>query len=779
MVTRFGILCLTCFLVVVDCRAAVATRPGWSLAPGAEDLIQSGSWSCVSQVTANPNSLTIAAGASFVTPVNTSGPRLVASGDFSVLASLSAPSSTGTYLTLVGTLSTGPNFWNGLKRLDVGTSNGSISVNYWMGDSSSAVAQGFPLPPGSGDPVNFEVARIGAEIVVFANGAEAGRFADPGIFNSGQVYLGFNAAPQNTLNVLALAAAVPSGGSSKLSLFSSYLQVVPRTGSAIRDIAGQRGFLVGAAVNPSLLSVDAYARTLGSEFNMVVPENAMKFAETQPARDRYNFCAADQVVAFAEANGMKIRGHNLVWQQDLPTWLTQGKFSSDEAAQILHDHIATVAGRYKGKLVAWDVVNEAIAYGAPYGPQPSYWLTTLGSGYVDQAFRWAREADPTAKLFYNDTGGEGLGAKSDAVYNLVQGLISRGVPIDGIGLQMHVTTTPPSTDSISANLKRLAALGLEIHITEMDVRVPVPATAANLAAQATAYKNVVSACLANTNCTSLLTWGVSDANSWIPGAYPGFGAALLFDQQFQPKPARSAVVEALAPPADAVLISNGGIVIHGGTSLNVSPGSLIDLYGSNLATRTVSAPAGGATLPVSLGGVEVTINGIPAPLLYVSPTLIILQVPYAAGIGSAPAVVTSNGISSTPASLNIQLAAPSILTYGANRAVVRNQDNSVNSSSNCGVPGTYATAYLIGSGPLDNPISTGSVATAVPLSSETLTTTATLGGTNIPVTFAGMAPGFVGLMQVNFQVPTQPGDLLLEVTIGTARSNQALFCVAR
>jgi endo-1,4-beta-xylanase len=538
---------LACLGAAPNLCAALSPRAGWSLAPGAGDLIQTGSWNCVSQVAANANSLTIAAGASFVTPINTSGPRLQVAGDFSVLATLSAPASTGTYLTLVGTLHTGTAFWTGLKRLDVGTSNGSISINYWLGDSASAVAQGFPLPSGTGDPFNLEVARIGAQIVVFVNGSEAGRLADPGIFDSDQVYLGFNAAPQNTLAVLALAAAIPVAGSSKVSLFSSYLQVAPRTGSGLRDLAGPHGFLVGAAVNPSLLSMDAYARTLGSEFNLVVPENAMKFAETEPGPGQYNFCAADQVVAFAQANGMKIRGHNLVWQQDLPAWLTQGKYSIDEAAKILQDHISTVAGRYKGKLIAWDVVNEAIAYGPPYGPQPSYWLTTLGSGYIDQAFRWARDADPAAKLFYNDTGGEGLGAKSDAVYNLVAGMVSRGVPIDGVGLQMHVTAAgAPGSSTISSNIKRLGALGLEVQITEMDVRLPVPSSASDLAAQATVYQNVFSACIENHNCTAVLTWGVSDANSWIPSAFPGFGSALLFDQQFLAKPAVAAVGGLLA-----------------------------------------------------------------------------------------------------------------------------------------------------------------------------------------------------------------------------------------
>jgi len=741
---------------------ALSPRSGWNLAKGAEDLIQSGSWSCVSQVTANLQSLTIAATTGFVTPINTSGPRLLVDGDFSVLATLSAANSTGTYVTLVGTLHTGTDFWTGLKRLDVGISNGNFAVNYWTGDSANPISQTFKPAAPLTDPITLEAARIGNQIVIFANGAEAGRFADPGLFNSGQVYLGFNVAPQNTLTVKALAAAIPSFSAFTLTPFSSYLQIVARNGKGLRDLADQRGFLIGAAVDPTLFVNDSYARTLANEFNLVVAENAMKFGPTEPARGQYNFCAADQIVAFAKANGMKIRGHNMVWQQSLPTWLTQGKFSASEASQILHDHITAVASHYRGQVFAWDVVNEAIAYGAPYGPQPSYWLTTLGDGYIDQAFRWTREADPAAKLFYNDTGGEGLGAKSDAVYNLVSGLISRGVPLDGVGLQMHVSLAgAPTAAALTSNLKRLAALGLEIHITEMDVRIPVPATAADLAAQATVYQTVLSTCQANSSCTALLTWGVSDANSWIPGAYPGFGAALLFDPQFQPKPARDALAALLPPPPGSVVISDGGVVIHGGSSRNVSPGSLVDAYGANLGATT-----------------QLTVNGASAPLIYVSPTFLIFQLPYATDLGTAKIATFANGMPTATSTANVQAAAPNVLVYGTNRAVIQNQNYSVNSELNCAGPGTYAMAYLIGSGPLDNPIATGAVAPSSPLSRETLPTTVTVGGADAPVTFAGMAPGFTGLMQVNFQVPAvAAGDQPFQVTIGGVASNQPLFCV--
>ncbi len=770
---RFLRLLLVAGLAISSAHGASSPHSGWTLVPGAEDLIAAGAWSCVSQVSAGANALTISAGSSYVTPVNTSGPRLAVQGDFSVLATISAATDAGAFLTLEGALSTGPNFWNGLKRLDLGIGGGGIQVNWWTGDSATPGAQSFPLPSGTSGPIPLEAARIGTQLVFFAGGTELGRIDDPGIFASGRVYLGFNVAPQNTLTVSALAAAMPSDGSSTVTLSSASLQTIPRTGTALRDLAGASGFLVGAAVNPSLLSNSAYAQTLGREFNLIVPENVLKFDATEPAPFQYSFCAADQLVAFAQANGMKMRGHNLVWHQQIPSWVTNGNYTPDQAANILHDHIVTVAGRYQGKLIDWDVVNEGIANSPPYGLQPSYWLTQLGSGYIDQAFLWAHDADPTAKLFYNDYGGEGLGAKSDAIYNMVKGMLGRGVPIDGVGLEMHLTLNgAPSFDSLSANIQRLGALGLQVHITELDVRLPVPASDANLAAQAQIYQNVAAACLANANCTAMLTWGISDAYSWIPGSFPGFGAALMFDQLFLPKPNYSAVWGLLAPLSSSVQIATDGtgVLIHGGTSTNLSPGSLVDISGANLATITASAPAGAAALPLTLAGTQVSINGAAAPLLYVSPSLIVAQVPYEIAPGAATAVVTNNGTVGNPASTAVQVAAPSIFTDASGHAL----------ATNCTAPGNFATVYLTGSGPLDNPIPTGTVAPLSPPSSETLTTAVTLGGQPAMLMSALMTPGMVGVLQVTFAIPPLPaGDAQVMVSIGDAQSNQALFCVSQ
>jgi endo-1,4-beta-xylanase len=763
--------------------AAVTPHSNWQLVPGAEDLIKTGNWACVSGVSAASKSLTVSAGsANYTTVINTSGPLLRVTGDFSVLASLSAPAnSTGVMLTLVGTLNSG-DWWNGLKRLDVGLSNGTIQVSFWTGATpSAAYTQSFgPVPAlAANDTVDLELAHVGSQNIVYINGQETGRFEDPGLFTSGQVYLGFNVAPSNTLNVTALAAASPAGTTA--SFYDSGAQVIPRQGGALRDYSGQQGFLIGGAVDPSLLANPAYSRVLGQQMNVVVAENAMKFAATHPGPNQYNFCQADQIVRFAQANGMKVRAHTLVWQQSLPAWLTTGNYTPADASNILRDHIRTVMGHFKGQVIAWDVVNEAIAYGAPYGPMPSYWLTQLGSGYVGQAFRWAREADPDVKLFYNDTGGEGLGAKSDAVYNLVSALVAKGVPIDGVGLQMHVTVSgAPSGADLSANIQRYARLGLEVHITEMDVRIPAAPVTADLLAQADVYKRVLETCLANSNCTALITWGVSDANSWIPGQYPGLGAALLFDSNFQGKPAASAMVSSLINSAAKPRIFYGGAVVHGGVAPVVSPGSLVDLYGSAFAPGVVNLAATVSRLPQQLGSSMVIVNSVPTPLVYVSPGQAIFQMPYEVAPGTVSVVVRSEAGDSPPVSLRVQQAAPSILVYNFNRAVALNQNGAVISPATCAAQGSLAVMYAIGSGPLDNPVATAEFAPLTPLSREKLPTTVTVGGQTAEVLFAGLVPTTAGLLQINFRLPAglPAGDAPVQLSIGTAASNSPLLCVA-
>jgi endo-1,4-beta-xylanase len=237
---------------------------------------------------------------------------------------------------------------------------------------------------------------------------------------------------------------------------------------------------------------------------------------------------------------MQVNGHVLVWHQQLPDWLTQGNFDSDELKTILREHIRTLVTRYRGRVVSWDVGAEAVDENGRL--RETFWSRGIGPDYLTLAFQWAHDADPQAHLRYNDYGGEGDGAKSDGIYDLVAELRRKGAPIHGVGLQMHASLKDaPRPSDVRINMKRLAALGLQTHITEMDVQLTLPASDAALRKQAALYRDMLQACLAVPQCRSFSTWGVSDRYSWIPDFFPGQGDALLFDKNHRAKPAYQSV----------------------------------------------------------------------------------------------------------------------------------------------------------------------------------------------------------------------------------------------
>ena len=328
---------------------------------------------------------------------------------------------------------------------------------------------------------------------------------------------------------------------------------------SLREAAQDSGMLIGTAVRPAYLSESAYASTLAREFNMLEPEDVLKWEVVHPEPQSFDFSQADQVVDFATRHGMKIRGHTLVWHQQNPKWLTEGKYTSGELAQILEKHIKTVVGHYRGKVFAWDVVNEAFDELHPgtlrstiWRDQPGIGLAGNGSAYIERCFRWAHEADPQALLFYNEAGAEVVNPKSDAIYAMVRDFRQRGVPIDGVGFQMHVANLQSDVSSVSANIKRFTALGVQIHITEMDVALPVDATGSprpeDLQKQADIYREVATACLSHPRCTAIQTWGFTDKYSWIGWhSKKTQGAALPFDRNYGAKPAYQALRDALAP----------------------------------------------------------------------------------------------------------------------------------------------------------------------------------------------------------------------------------------
>jgi len=331
------------------------------------------------------------------------------------------------------------------------------------------------------------------------------------------------------------------------------------------DLAKRAGIKFGAAVNTDVLATDAkYRHLVGTQFTSVTPENVMKWEVVEPQQGVYDYTAADQLVAFAKKHHQVVRGHNLVWHNQLPAWLTSGTFTAAQLRDILHQHITAEASHFRGKIQQWDVVNEAIDDNGNF--RQDIWynayqeLTGDGTGYIADAFRWAHQADPHAKLFYNDYNLEFTGVKSNAAYALVKQLKAEGVPIDGVGFQGHLDTQYGYPD-LQNNLQRFADLHLQVALTEVDIRTFVkqnadgtysntPATPEDAQKQLDYWTNTIKACLAVKACKSFTTWGVSDNYSWIPGVFTGEGAGLLFDENENPKPQYFAVADVLRHAAD-------------------------------------------------------------------------------------------------------------------------------------------------------------------------------------------------------------------------------------
>ncbi|MFD0207536.1 endo-1,4-beta-xylanase, partial [Saccharothrix carnea] len=310
----------------------------------------------------------------------------------------------------------------------------------------------------------------------------------------------------------------------------------------LRELAARHGLAFGTAVDLPTLAADAeYRAWVAAQFDTVTAENAMKWAALEPARGRYEWGPADALVAFAQANGQRVRGHTPVWHNQNPAWLVD--VPPDELGAVLKNHVQTTVRRYRGRIWQWDVVNEVFEDDG--SPRDTVWLRALGPGYIADAFRWAHEADPDALLFYNDYEVEEVNAKSDGVHDLVRDLLRQGVPIHGVGLQGHLTADhAPLT--MRENLGRFDALGLRTAVTEADVRMALPADPVKLQAQANVYRTALRACLVTPGCLSFTVWGYTDRYSWVPGWFEGDGAANILDENFAPKPACRALRDDLS-----------------------------------------------------------------------------------------------------------------------------------------------------------------------------------------------------------------------------------------
>jgi endo-1,4-beta-xylanase len=327
----------------------------------------------------------------------------------------------------------------------------------------------------------------------------------------------------------------------------------------LRQRAATKGLLYGAALQSKQLETDsAFSRAIAQECNIIVPEFELKWRTVRPSPSVYHFAPADKLLSFAHAHNMKMRGHTLVWHEDLPSWVDSA-LNSLNAKQILTDHISTVVKHYAGKMHSWDVVNEAIEPkdGRSDGLRNSPWLTMLGPEYIDLAFRVAAESDPKAVLTYNDFGMDydtPFGRKKRMlVLNLLRQLKANGTPIHALGIQAHLHRDNPNfnPDSFSTFLQEVADLGLKIMITELDLtekKLPTDTTLRDRTIAA-AYEDYLTVALSQPAVIAVLTWGLSDRYTWLSTAEPRTDGApvrpLPLDAQMKRKLAWNAIARSL------------------------------------------------------------------------------------------------------------------------------------------------------------------------------------------------------------------------------------------
>lgn len=341
--------------------------------------------------------------------------------------------------------------------------------------------------------------------------------------------------------------------------------VVPPSAHAAESTLGaaakQSGRYFGTAIASGKLGDSAYTTIAGREFNMVTAENEMKIDATEPQRGQFNFSSADRVYNWAVQNGKQVRGHTLAWHSQQPGWMQS--LSGSALRQAMTDHINGVMAHYKGKIVQWDVVNEAFADGSSGARRDSN-LQRSGNDWIEVAFRAARAADPAAKLCYNDYNVENwTWAKTQAMYSMVRDFKQRGVPIDCVGFQAHFNSGSPYNSNFRTTLQNFAALGVDVAVTELDIQ----------GASASTYANVTNDCLAVPRCLGITVWGVRDTDSWRSQDTP-----LLFNGDGSKKAAYTTVLAALngggstTPPEGSGQIKGAG----SGRCLDVPDSSTAD-----------------------------------------------------------------------------------------------------------------------------------------------------------------------------------------------------------
>lgn len=323
----------------------------------------------------------------------------------------------------------------------------------------------------------------------------------------------------------------------------------------LKELAAKHDLQIGNFAMYSYLNVKPYTDILTQQYDFVLADNTPNWYFTdggmRPSPTTYNFKQLDEVVGFAKKNNMPVEAHHYVWGEEkwLPDWLKNGNYTPEQLKQLIHDHIMTVGTHYNGQIQQWTVSNEAFSRGQHANGLNDWWTDNIGDmSYIDDAFRWARQADPNAVLILNDFGNEAENPISDAMYTYIKEAKARGVPIDAVGMQMHIDGRhPPTKEAVIRNMQRFGDLGVKVYVTELDVNMNDVKTDAEGKdkIQSDIYYEMTRACIESTVCPSFAQLGITDQETWynhlgLPDPRP-----LMFDRQYQPKPAYFSFRDAL------------------------------------------------------------------------------------------------------------------------------------------------------------------------------------------------------------------------------------------
>lgn len=331
--------------------------------------------------------------------------------------------------------------------------------------------------------------------------------------------------------------------------------LIPSATANLHSLAVAAGKLYfGSATDNPELTDEPYISILSnaSEFGQITPGNGQKWQYTQPTEGTFDYTSGDEIVDFAEGNKQLVRCHTLVWYSQLPDWVSSGSWTAEELTSVIETHISNVVGHYAGQCYSWDVANEALNDDGSL--RESVFSDVLEADFLGVAFRAAAQADADAKLYYNDYNIEWAADKSGAVIDTVIPAIqgTEGARIDGVGCQAHLQVgNTPSRADLAATLRSYVDAGVaEVAYTELDARFSsLPPTEDGLAQQGDDYAAVVGACLDVDACVGVTVWDYTDKYSWIPDVFPGEGAALLYDEDLERKPAWASVSSVLAAAA--------------------------------------------------------------------------------------------------------------------------------------------------------------------------------------------------------------------------------------